>query len=140
MYLLDTDHVSLYQQGNPSIGRRLQQLPPNQIATTIITYEEQVAGRLAAVRKVRSGSERVNAYFWLQRTMEFYCRMPVLPFDAAAATILQQLISLKLRIGTQDLLIAAIALANDMMLLTRNRRDFQKVPSLSLPDWSLPMD
>lgn len=140
MYLLDTDHVSLYQQGNPSIGRRLQQLPPNQIATTIITYEEQVAGRLAVVRKVRSGSERVNAYFWLQRTMEFYCRMPVLPFDAAAATILQQLISLKLRIGTQDLLIAAIALANDMMLLTRNRRDFQKVPSLSLADWSLPMD
>ena len=140
MYLLDTDHVSLYQQGNPSIGRRLQQLPPNQIATTIITYEEQVAGRLAVVRKVRSGSKRVNAYFWLQRTMEFYCRMPVLPFDAAAATILQQLISLKLRIGTQDLLIAAIALANDMMLSTRNRRDFQKVPSLSLADWSLPMD
>lgn len=54
MYILDTDHTSLYQQGHPALGRRLQQLPPNQLAVTVITFEEQVAGRLAMIRKARN--------------------------------------------------------------------------------------
>ncbi|MCE7983096.1 MAG: type II toxin-antitoxin system VapC family toxin [Caldilinea sp. CFX5] len=64
--------------------------------------------------------------------------MPVLPFDEAAAAVFQQLTAAKLRIGTQDLLIASIALANEMSLLTRNLRDFQRVPGLILEDWSTP--
>jgi tRNA(fMet)-specific endonuclease VapC len=138
MYLLDTDHASLYQQGHPALGQRLNHLPPNQVATSVITYDEQVSGRLAVVRKARNQQERINAYYWLQRTLHFFCRMPVLPFDEAAATQFQQLTTLKLRIGTQDLLIASIALANEMTLLTRNLRDFQKIPGLALEDCSLP--
>ena len=114
-------------------------LSPNQLATTVITYDEQVSGRLAVVRKARSGQERVRAYYWLQRTLQFFCRMPVLPFDEAVAMMFQELTALKLRMGTQEMaLIASIALANEMPLLTRNVRDFQKVPGLTLEEWSVP--
>ena len=140
MYLLDTDHATLYQQGHPALGQQLAQLSPNQLTTSVITYDEQVSGRLAVVHKARTHQERIHAYYWLQRTLQFFCRMPVLPFDEAAAAMFQQLTAAKLRIGTQDLLIASIALANEMTLLTRNLRDFQRVPGLALADWSNPQN
>lgn len=140
MYMLDTDHATLYQQGHPTLGQRLERLQPNLLATSVITYDEQVSGRLAIVHKARNPQERIVAYHWLQRTLQFFCRMPVLPFDEAAATMFQQLTTLRLRIGTQDLLIAAIALSNEVTLLTRNLRDFQKVPGLTLEDWSIPQN
>jgi tRNA(fMet)-specific endonuclease VapC len=42
-----------------------------------------------------------------------------------------------IRIGTQDLKIAATALANRLPLVTGNRRDFAKVPGLVIEDWSV---
>jgi len=42
----------------------------------------------------------------------------------------------RVRIGTMDLRIAAIAIANDATLLTRNLSDFGKVPGLRAEDWS----
>ena len=138
MYILDTDHATLYQQGHSVLGQRLATLLPSQLATTIVTYEEQVTGRLAVVRRTTPGSSRVQAYLWLQRTLDFFCRIPVLPLDEPASAVFQRLIALKLRVGTQDLQIASIALANGMTLLTRNRRDFQRVPGLVQEDWSIP--
>jgi tRNA(fMet)-specific endonuclease VapC len=41
----------------------------------------------------------------------------------------------KTRLGTMDLKIASIALANDAILLSRNVGDFQKVPGLQVVDW-----
>ena len=138
MYILDTDHASLYQQGHPAIGQRLDLLPPNQIATTVITCEEQMAGRLSMIRKARNVEERIQAYSWLQRTLRFYCDLPVLPFDETASGQFRRLLALRLKVGTQDLLIASVALANEMTLLLRNVRDFQKVPGLRYEDWSIP--
>jgi tRNA(fMet)-specific endonuclease VapC len=43
-----------------------------------------------------------------------------------------QLHQQRLRIGTQDLRIAAIALANGCILITRNRRDFERAPGLGI--------
>ncbi|MEZ4710903.1 MAG: type II toxin-antitoxin system VapC family toxin [Caldilineaceae bacterium] len=62
---------------------------------------------------------------------------PLLPFDEAAAVIFSEIVTIKPRIGTQDLLIASIVLANEMTLLTRNLRDFKNIPGLSIADWSV---
>ncbi len=43
---------------------------------------------------------------------------------------------LRLRIGTMDLRIASIALANDLTLVTRNTSDFARVPNLKIEDWT----
>lgn len=137
MYVLDTDHASLYQQGNAQIGERLKNLARNQLAVTIVSYEEQVGGRLTVARRAQTVDARVEAYRWLQFTLDFYCRMPVLQFNQTAGTILRRLQQMKLRVGTKDLLIGAITLANDATLLTRNNQDFHKLPGLRIEDWTV---
>lgn len=137
MYVLDTDHASLYQQGSAQIGERLKNLAHNQLAVTIVSYEEQVAGRLTVIRRAQTVNARVEAYRWLQFTLDFYCRMPVLQFNLAAGSILHRLQQMKLRVGTKDLLIGAITLANDATLLTRNYQDFQRMPGLKIEDWTV---
>ena len=62
--------------------------------------------------------------------------MTVLPFDAEAAWHFEQLRKAKVRIGTMDLKIAAICLARNATLLTRNLTDFGQVPGLTAEDWS----
>ena len=59
----------------------------------------------------------------------------MLPFDDEAAATFDALESLRLRIGTMDLKIAAICLAHDATLLTRNLVDFEKVPGLKAENW-----
>jgi tRNA(fMet)-specific endonuclease VapC len=57
--------------------------------------------------------------------------------DDAAYNYYRDLLQQKIRIGTQDLRIAAIALANQIILVTRNQQDFGKVPALVVEDWSV---
>jgi tRNA(fMet)-specific endonuclease VapC len=138
LFVLDTDHATLYQYSHLTLRQRLESISPGQLATTIITYEEQVSGRLAVTRRARTTSARVESYYRLQQTLGFFCQIPVLPLNDTAATTFQRLLSFKLRIGTQDLLIAAITLSSGSTLLSRNLRDFRQVPGLVVEDWSVP--
>ena len=66
----------------------------------------------------------------------------VLPFDKAAANVHAQirvhLERLGQVIGPYDLLIAAIALANNLTLVTHNTNEFSRVPGLVIEDWEIP--
>lgn len=44
----------------------------------------------------------------------------------------------KIKVGTQDLRIVAIALSQNATVITRNKRDFERIPALNIEDWSLP--
>ena len=61
----------------------------------------------------------------------------MLYFDTTAATVYEGLLSQKLRLGTQDLRIAAIVLSRGAVLLTRNSQDFSQVPGLQIDDWTI---
>ena len=63
--------------------------------------------------------------------------IPPVPFDSGRESQFQQLRAARLRVGTLDLKIAAIALTNGLTVLTRNRSDFGRVPGLTLADWSV---
>lgn len=57
MFVLDTDHASLYQQEHPAIGARLRLLSAQQLAITVVSYEEQISGRLAVINRARQPNE-----------------------------------------------------------------------------------
>ncbi len=140
MYLLDTDHLSVLERGGAAGERlrgRLQAVSPDEVAATVISYEEQTRGWLSYLAKARSLEEQVTGYSYLQRHLRVFCAIPLIAFDAAAAAIVQQLQRQRIRIGTMDLKIASIALAQEASLLSRNVTDFQKVPGLQVEDWTV---
>ena len=138
MYLLDTDHVSLDQRGHPLVTARINALGPDQVAISVITVEEQVRGWLAVIRAAKNGETRTAAYTRLRATVEYFGSSTLVDYDRAADDLYGALRHQGVRIGTQDLRIAAIALRHDAMLVTRNRRDFGLVPNLRMVDWSVP--
>ncbi len=107
------------------------------IAVTIITYEEQMRGWLDYIARANTMPKQLRAYERLRFHIERYRKIPLLDFDEIAAREFERLKQNRIRIGTMDLKIAAIALANNATLLSRNRSDFGKITDLKLEDWSV---
>lgn len=139
MYLLDTDHLSILDRDTIesfNLGRRLAAILPDQVFTTIITYEEQMRGWMAYLSHAKSIDQQINAYARLRRHVERYRDIPTVDFDRKAADEYLRLREMRVRVKTADLKIASIALANDALLLTRNASDFSRVPGLRFEDWA----
>ncbi len=136
-YVLDSDHLNLHQRGHESIRKRLLLIPRDDVAVTVVSPEELMRGRLAQIRKAIKPEHRLEAYEWLSKTLEFLCGFIVLKFDIGAEAQFQTLRAQKIKIGTQDLKIAAVTLNQNATLITRNRRDFVQVPDLKIEDWSI---
>ena len=137
LWILDTDHFSLLQRGNLGICKRITQIKAEELAVTIISAEEQIRGRLSIIRRASDANELVSAYRRLKDLLDDLETINVLDFTPEASLIYDDLVCKKIRIGTRDLRIAAIALAVKRTVVTRNRRDFEKVPELKLEDWTL---
>jgi tRNA(fMet)-specific endonuclease VapC len=136
LWILDIDHVSLFQRGHPQIVNRLAEVAPIEISITVITLEEQIRGRFDMIRRAASPSELILAYRNFHITFDSLKTFEILDFSPATSSIYSFLLKQKIKIGTQDLRIAAIALSVNGILVTRNQRDFAKVPNLALEDWS----
>jgi len=121
MVILDTDHMSLLEWENtpaaPQLERRLDRLPAEEIATTIVNFEEQVRGWMATLAKAKRLVEQIPVYDRLVGQLRIYCALKILSFDENAAVQFQALRKSKLRLGTMDLKIAAIALSRQATLL-----------------------
>ncbi len=141
IYVLDTDHISLLERGDSGAGARLRdrlrQVPPAQRGTTIVSFEEQMRGWMGYLSKARQLAKQIEAYRRLHRQLDVYGQMVILDFNEAAAVQFQRLSGARLRIGTMDLKIAAIALAHDATLLSRNMQDFRQIEGLKVEDWSV---
>jgi tRNA(fMet)-specific endonuclease VapC len=135
-YLLDTDHVSLYQRRHPHVVTRVLATAPADLAVTTITLGEQVQGRLAMIRQAQAQVDAARGYLRLRETVAFYQAIPLVDYTPAAIAHFEALRRQGIRIGTQDLRIGAIALAEGFVLVTRNARDFAQVPGLMLEDWA----
>ena len=138
MILLDTDHAAILRM-LPS-ARKIHLLErianaPEKLLLPVIVTEEIMRGWLTAVARERQVRRQISAYRELASMFAFFAGYGIVSFDEPAVDQFEALQQQKIRIGTMDLKIAAIALAHDALLLTANRRDFEQVPALRFENW-----
>lgn len=129
-YLLDTDICVEYLRGSDDQVRdRLSDLAPADVwlcsvVKAELLFDANKSGRVAAN---------------LRRLREFFQQFQSAEFDDRAAEryglMRAHLRRERVKIGENDLMIAAIALANEMTLVTGNQREFHRVPGLMIAEW-----
>ncbi|MDZ4405971.1 type II toxin-antitoxin system VapC family toxin [Prosthecobacter sp.] len=137
MLVLDTDHLSELEVRSPAGTRLLARLEQahDDAFITAVTCEEQLRGWLVEIKRHAKPRSQITAYARLIRTVESHARWPILLLDEESVAEYEALEKKRVRIGTNDLKIAAISLAHDATLLTRNVVDFGKVPGLKFENW-----
>jgi tRNA(fMet)-specific endonuclease VapC len=137
LLVLDTDHVSTLGHASPTGTALLERISQSgqDVATTIITVEEQLRGWLAAINRLSSPHQQIVAYERLHRRIDFFAAWTVLPWNAGAADLFVRFRTEGVRIASMDLKIACIAIINDAVLLSANSTDFSKVPTLRSENW-----
>jgi len=137
-FLLDTDHVSLQERAHPLVLANLRSHRPETLGVSIVTVQQSLRGRLAALQRKLPSALVVQAYQNLQETVGFFLSVNIVPFTALCEQKFLELHRHRLRIGTLDLRIAATALVHDFTLVTANRKHFSPIPDLRIEDWSAP--
>ena len=130
-YLLDTDTFSaIAMERSPAAALRLRDIAESDAAISVVTLAELRFGM--ALKPMRSRAvDRIEALLRLLRH---------LPLGLAAAMHYAQIRAHLQRkgtpIGPNDVWIAAHALAEDMTLVSGNLREFRRVPTLRLENWT----
>ena len=128
--LLDTNIVSYWMRGEERILSRIKTYRPCDMAISTITLAEILYGIEKSPSKKKKRREKIN---------NIRIQLDLLPFDEPAAekyaTIRTYLEKKGVPISERDLQIAAIALANHLVVITHNTKGFKRVPSLSVEDW-----
>lgn len=129
-YLLDANACIRYLNSRaPKLMQRLRATPTDEIALCAVVKAELFYGAM----KSRNALETLN------KQQQFFAPFISLPFDDIAAgyfgEVRAELERLGTPIGAYDLQIAAIALANNLTLVTANVREFSRVRNLKIEDW-----
>ncbi len=138
MILVDTDHLTVLTNrraaSNAALVRRLE-LAAEPLALPIVAVEEQCKGWLAKINRTRDIHQQIVPYQRLAELFDFLAEWDIVTMSEAAADLFAQLRRQRIRVGSQDLKIAAIAIAENALLLSANLSDFQKVPGLRVQNW-----
>jgi tRNA(fMet)-specific endonuclease VapC len=137
LFVLDTDVLRLYYHGDPIVVRSIDAQPATALAISVMTVDEQLTGWYTLTRRARRPVEIAQAYAHLADAVVRLARWRILLYTESAIARVAQLKALRLSVGLMDLRIAAIALEHGAIVVTRNRRDFSRIPGLSIEDWSV---
>jgi tRNA(fMet)-specific endonuclease VapC len=139
MNAFDTDILSELLLQNIVYTRRADLIPAANKAIPVVALEEVLRGRLDAIRRAQAGRIRLSldrAYDLFRDAIEDTRPYPILLYTATAHTLVQQWQRAKIRVGTNDLRIAAVCIVHGATLVTRNARDYTQIPGLSLDVWN----
>jgi tRNA(fMet)-specific endonuclease VapC len=130
-YLLDSNVCIRHLRSHASdpVCVRLESAAAGDVALCSVVVSERLYGALRSRERERN----------LSRVEEFVARFESLPFDGTAARmhapLHADLAQAGVLIGPHDLIVASIALAHDLILVTHNTAEFGRVPNLRLEDW-----
>ncbi|HEY7157252.1 MAG TPA: PIN domain-containing protein [Gemmataceae bacterium] len=138
MKAFDTDILTEILVGNPAYAERIAKVPVAEQIVPIVAIEEILRGRLHAIRQAEAAKGRITieqAYVLFERTLDDLREVKILSFTEQAEALLKEWRKRKIRGSTHDLRIAASCVVSSATLVTRNRRDFQNIPGLSVEFW-----
>jgi tRNA(fMet)-specific endonuclease VapC len=135
-YVLDTDTLQLFKDGHPQVVARVRAAAPPDRAISVITVEEQLSGWYAQLRQAKKPERLAWAYRCLAAPVRFLSQVQIIDFDEPTIRRCERLKKLKHKVRKMDLRIAATVLEQVALLVTRNLRDFQRVPGLRVEDRS----
>ncbi len=130
IYLIDTN-ICIYIMNNhpPEVIEKFKKIGIGEVGVSSITVSELYYG-VCKSSQIKKNSQRVN---------EFLQPFTILPYDEKASInyghIRYELEKTGKLIGPLDMLIAAHALSNDLILITNNMKEFKKIKSLRLENW-----
>lgn len=127
-------------QSGPQYGAliaRIALVSRADLAFCIISFHEQVLDCNSYLAQSKTSADVERGYRMFERVLSAFAAGPVLPFDGKASVVFDSMVSQHVRIATMDLRIASIALSQGLTMLTRNVRDFGKVPGLIIEDWTV---
>jgi tRNA(fMet)-specific endonuclease VapC len=128
-YVLDTNTLIYFFKGVGKVKNRLLSIPPSEIVLPSIVLFEMELG----IAKSSSPQKRIS------QLKDFTSLINVIPFGQAeaksAAQIRAKLEKKGIPIGPYDVLIAACAKANNLILVTHNLKEFKRIEGLGLEDW-----
>lgn len=131
MAIFDTDFIVAILRGNDEAGRRYDFYAASglQLRTTSITVMELLHGAHLHAQSIQK----------LQDVQKVLDCLEVIPFDTHAARQCALIMAVnkqkKVEIGLPDLQIGSCALAISDFIVTRNLKDFSRIPGLSIEKW-----
>ena len=138
MKAFDSDVLTLIGQGNAACIQRASAIPDSEQCVPIIVAEQLIRGRFNVIRQAEAGKSKVSidvAYSLFEGTLRDLYSLKILAYTAQAELLVQAWRKQKIRVGISDLRIAALCIVHSATLISRNRRDFDKVPGLIVEYW-----
>jgi tRNA(fMet)-specific endonuclease VapC len=136
LFVLDTDTLTLLEEAHLAVAKKVSTVAADELAVTVVTVEEKLTGWYTLIRRAKKPEQFIHAYRRLAGAVELLKPLRILDVSKDAFDKYQNLKAQKFGVGRMDLLIAAIVLEVKAVLVTRNQRDFSKVPGLKIEDWS----
>lgn len=138
MTAIDNDIFTQYVHGNHQIAARILAFPRGELALPVIVVEEILRGRLNKIQQTqaRHGGDLTKANELLARSVVSIQQFRILAFSESATALVLEWRSLGIKVGTQDLRIAAICVTQNIRLISNNKSDFHRIPNLNLETWN----
>lgn len=137
-FVLDTNILTLLQEGDPKVAARIRKFEPGEIGLTIITVDEDLTGWHTQLRKsavVQRQGRLASVYRKFTQSINLMKMFTVYSFTEPAMECFKKLQRAGYNIGGNDLRIAAIAMEFDLILVTRNTQHFHRIPDLHIEVW-----
>ena len=130
--LIDSSILIDAERGSLDLEQLLAQAGDTELAISAVTASELLHG----VHRASKRTQKARREAFVERLLEVW---PVLPFDLTAARmharLWAELAAKGVSIGAHDLMIAATALAHGLAVVTRDQRNFPKIPGLRVLHW-----